>query len=214
MDHLHFGARSRRKARRRQLMITAWLVGMVAAFFGVPGSNAAFSVLHLAGDSRGLSAGNIPSRRAASGPVRPGTIEPLQPQPAELRAKSAAHALKRKHRAHPKPAPQPATQPSPTPTASPSPTPAPAPAGSVTGVIYSAAAEAGISGSYLLSVAECESSLDTGAYNSGGYYGLFQFDQQTWAAYGYGSIYDPVAQSRTAARLIAAGQSSRWPNCA
>jgi soluble lytic murein transglycosylase-like protein len=84
----------------------------------------------------------------------------------------------------------------------------------VTSVILSAAAEAGISGSYLLSVAECESSLDTRAYNSGGYYGLFQFDQQTWSAYGYGSIYDPVAQSHTAARLIAAGQSSRWPNCA
>jgi soluble lytic murein transglycosylase-like protein len=217
MDHLHFGARSRRKARRRQLMITAWLAGMVAAFFGVPGSNAAFSVLHLAGNSRGLSAGSIPARRAASSAIRPGTIEPpLQPQPARLRAKSAVAALKAKRHAHPKPAARPVPQSSPSPTASPSPTLAltPAPAGSVTSVIYSAAAEAGISGSYLLSVAECESALDTGAYNPGGYYGLFQFDQQTWGAYGYGSIYDPVAQSRTAARLLAAGQSSRWPNCA
>jgi len=53
-----------------------------------------------------------------------------------------------------------------------------------------------------------------GAYNAAGYHGLFQFDEQTWAAYGYGDIYDPTAQSRTAARLIAAGESSRWPNCA
>jgi soluble lytic murein transglycosylase-like protein len=196
-------------------MITAWLAGMVAAFFGVPGSNAAFSVLHLAGESRGLSAGSIPARRPAAGAIQQGMIEPpLHPKPARHDARMAAHGLKTKRHAHPKPSPKPAAQPSPTPATSPSPTPAPAPAGSVTSVIYSAAAEAGISGSYLLSVAECESSLDTGAYNSSGYYGLFQFDQQTWGAYGYGSIYDPVAQSRTAARLIAAGQSSRWPNCA
>jgi hypothetical protein len=65
-----------------------------------------------------------------------------------------------------------------------------------------------------LSVADCESTLNPTAYNAAGYHGLFQFDQTTWSAYGYGSIYDPVAQSRTAARLIAAGQQSRWPNCA
>jgi soluble lytic murein transglycosylase-like protein len=74
--------------------------------------------------------------------------------------------------------------------------------------------QAGIDGNYLLSIARCESSLNPRAVGSSGYYGLFQFDQQTWAAYGYGSIYDPVAQSQTAARLIAAGQTSRWPNCA
>ena len=86
--------------------------------------------------------------------------------------------------------------------------------GSVTSVIYAAAAEFGLSGDYLLGVASCESGLNPGAYNAAGYHGLFQFDQTTWAAYGYGSIFDPTAQARTAARLIAAGQSSRWPNCA
>jgi soluble lytic murein transglycosylase-like protein len=86
--------------------------------------------------------------------------------------------------------------------------------GSVEGTIYAAAAEFGLSGSYLVSVAECESHLNPRAYNSAGYYGLFQFDNTTWSAYGYGSVYDPVAQARTAARLIAAGQGSRWPNCA
>jgi soluble lytic murein transglycosylase-like protein len=85
---------------------------------------------------------------------------------------------------------------------------------SITGIVYAAAAEFGMSGDYLLSVASCESGLDPGAYNAAGYHGLFQFDQQTWAAYGYGSIYDSTAQARTAARLLAAGHSFRWPNCA
>ena len=92
--------------------------------------------------------------------------------------------------------------------------PDPLEATSITGIIYSAATEFGLDPGYLLSVAVCESTLNPTAYNPAGYHGLFQFDQTTWAAYGYGSIYDPVAQSRTAARLIAAGQSSRWPNCA
>jgi soluble lytic murein transglycosylase-like protein len=85
---------------------------------------------------------------------------------------------------------------------------------SITEIIYAAAAEHGLDGGYLLSVADCESSLNPYAVNAAGYYGLFQFDEQTWGAYGYGSIYDPVAQAQTAAELIAAGQSSRWPNCA
>jgi len=81
-------------------------------------------------------------------------------------------------------------------------------------IIATAATEFGLDPDYLLSVASCESGLDPTAYNPAGYHGLFQFDQTTWAAYGYGSIYDETAQARTAARLIAAGQSSRWPNCA
>ncbi len=84
----------------------------------------------------------------------------------------------------------------------------------MTEIIYTAADEFGIDGGYLLSVAECESSLNPGAVSPAGYHGLFQFDEQTWAAYGYGSIYDPVAQARTAAELLAAGEASRWPNCA
>lgn len=92
--------------------------------------------------------------------------------------------------------------------------PDPLAANSVSGIIYAAATEFGLDPSYLLSVASCESGLSPTAYNPAGYHGLFQFDQSTWAAYGYGSIYDPTAQARTAARLIAAGQSSRWPNCA
>ncbi|MGH2825958.1 MAG: transglycosylase family protein [Actinomycetota bacterium] len=93
--------------------------------------------------------------------------------------------------------------------------PAPvAPAGSIEEIISNAAVEFGLDPAYLISVANCESRLVPSAYNAAGYHGLFQFDEQTWAAYGYGDIYDPTAQSRTAARLIAAGESSRWPNCA
>jgi soluble lytic murein transglycosylase-like protein len=86
--------------------------------------------------------------------------------------------------------------------------------GSITEIIKAAAAEHGVDGDYLVSIAECESGLDPQAYNSSGYHGLFQYDDSTWAAYGSGDIFDPVAQARTTAKLIAAGQSSRWPNCA
>jgi hypothetical protein len=86
--------------------------------------------------------------------------------------------------------------------------------GSITDVIYAAAAEYGVDGGYMVSIATCESGLDPGAVNAVGYHGLFQYDYTTWSEYGYGSIYDPVAQARTTAQLLADGQSSRWPNCA
>ena len=88
------------------------------------------------------------------------------------------------------------------------------PAGSIEEIIGVAATEFGLDPGYLVGVASCESGLDPNAYNAAGYHGLFQFDEQTWGAYGYGSIWDATAQSRTAARLIAAGEASRWPNCA
>lgn len=106
------------------------------------------------------------------------------------------------------------TRPSPTPTPTEDEAEVAPPPTTIGGIIYAAAAEFGIDGGYLYSVAVCESGLNTSAYNGAGYHGLFQFDQATWAAYGYGSIYDPAAQARTAARLLAAGQTSRWPNCA
>ncbi|CAN5702315.1 hypothetical protein BH18ACT15_BH18ACT15_09980 [soil metagenome] len=85
--------------------------------------------------------------------------------------------------------------------------------GSVEGIIRAAAERHGLDGDYLVSVAECESSLNPQAVNPSGYYGLFQFDQATWGEYGSGSIYDASAQAEAAASLIAAGQGSRWPVC-
>jgi soluble lytic murein transglycosylase-like protein len=66
----------------------------------------------------------------------------------------------------------------------------------------------------LLSIAQCESGLNPSAVNPAGYHGLFQFATSTWASQGYGGdIYDPVAQSRTAARMISEGGQSAWANC-
>ncbi len=88
------------------------------------------------------------------------------------------------------------------------------PSDPVEGAISSAASEFGVDGDYLRSLAWCESDLDPNARSSAGYYGLFQFDEVTWSEYGYGSIWDPAAQARTAARLLAMGEHDRWPNCA
>lgn len=221
MDHLHFGARSRRKVRRRQLTIAAWLIGLVAMFLGVPGSNAALTVFHSVEHSHAASASSISAPHGPTGSaVVKSTAHQIliapKPLPTAPSHKTAEKVAKRRQRAKDEHKPAAATaSPAPSPSPSPSPVPVPAaPAGSLSSVIYNAAAQAGIDGGYLLSIANCESSLNPQAHSSSGYYGLFQFDQSTWAAYGYGSIYDPVAQSQTAARLIAAGQTSRWPNCA
>ena len=79
--------------------------------------------------------------------------------------------------------------------------------------IYFAARRYGVDRHYLRSLAWCESDLDASAHSPAGYYGLFQFDEQTWSEYGHGSIWNPFAQARTAARLLAAGEHERWPNC-
>ncbi len=92
--------------------------------------------------------------------------------------------------------------------------PAPTPSvASVESIIVSAADEFGLSRDYLLAVAMCESSLNPYAVSPAGYYGLFQFGPITWSEFGYGSIWDPVAQSRTAARMLADGHHRRWPVC-
>lgn len=110
--------------------------------------------------------------------------------------------------------PEPEPKPTPAETEEPVEAAPVAPAGSIEEIIGTAANEFGLDPGYMIGVASCESGLDPSAYNAAGYHGLFQFDEQTWGAYGYGSIWDASAQSRTAARLIAAGEASRWPNCA
>ena len=78
-----------------------------------------------------------------------------------------------------------------------------------------AAAEAhGVSPSWMISTAECESGLHTNSYNpSGPYYGLFQFLMSTFTAHGGTDIWDPVQQSDIAASMFASGDSVAWPVC-
>jgi soluble lytic murein transglycosylase-like protein len=184
--HLIFSSRARREATRRRLF-RRLIVGLwISCVVG------AAAGIPFAG--AGLSVGNGLVAR-----LQPdGGIETSESTVGMMRFRSASF------RTRPKPSPSPTAEPE----------PYVPPAGTLEAIIYSAANEFGIDGGYLVSVATCESALNVQAYNGAGYYGLFQFDQTTWAAYGYGSIYDATAQSRTAARLIAAGQSSRWPNCA
>jgi len=115
------------------------------------------------------------------------------------------------------------------PTAPPTPTPtpvvrapAPAPAstgtsssgGDVEAIITAAAQAAGVSPSWLISTAECESGLNPNAYNGAGPYdGLFQFLPSTFAAHGGGDIWDPTQQAQIAATMFANGESGEWPVC-
>ena len=103
------------------------------------------------------------------------------------------------------------TRPTPKPTASS--LPSESSGDSIVEIIHAAAARHGLSGNYLVGIAECESGLDPNAFNSAGYHGLFQFDSTTWGEFGSGDIFDPAAQAEAAASLIAAGQASRWPVC-
>lgn len=185
MERLHFGVRSQRRARRARLKRKLFIAWVVALTLGVPGATAALDW----------------TDRALGGRDRHPYINV-----AKWDAVGGHSAKTLKSRLHTKDA-KAEVSPDPIQTLA-------ADSTSITGIIYAAAAEFGLDGAYLLSVAHCESTLNPSAYNPAGYHGLFQFDQTTWSAYGYGSIYDPVAQSRTAARLIAAGQGSRWPNCA
>lgn len=193
MERLSFGARARRKARLKRLVPWLWVTSVLMMAMGVPGANVGADALQRLGGLERSELRGIETSESAAGLMkfRGGTFQsrpPATPEPTPT----------------PTPAPEPAVE-----VAAPA-----APAGSITAIIYAAAAEYGLSGPYLLAVAACESGLNPSAVNPAGYYGLFQFSSGTWAANGYGSIYDPVAQARTAARMIAAGGASRWPNCA
>lgn len=199
MQRLSFGARARRKARFKRLAPWMWVVSIALMVMGVPGANVGADALQRLGgvnrsDMRGIetseSAAGLMKFRGGTFQSRPAATPEPTPPPTPTPAVVAAPAA-------------PVVEVAP-----------PAPAGSVTAIIYAAAAEYGLSGPYLLSVAACESGLNPSAVNSAGYYGLFQFSSSTWASNGYGSIYDPVAQARTAARMIAGGGAGHWPNCA
>jgi soluble lytic murein transglycosylase-like protein len=189
LETLRFGRRARRRVRVRRLALGAWVATMAGPILGVP-----------------------------TGMELLGRLEPEAPPVEGLETSDSTAALLRFRReafdARPAERPQ-HRQRRAEGRSSGSAAPEPyAPGSSIPDIIGDAATEFGIDGGYLLAVAQCESDLDPGAVSGGGYHGLFQFDERTWDAYGYGSIYDPVAQARTAARLLAAGQADRWPNCA
>jgi len=192
MERLHFGARARRRARLKRMAGWGAIASLTAMALHVPGSDAGWQLLV-----------GLTGRRAAALAPNGNAVETSESATATMRFRRAAFASR-----------PPVTPPPSAPDAPSTEAAATAPEGIIPDIVYTAAAEFGIDGSYLLAVANCESTLNPDAYNPAGYHGLFQFDFSTWGAYGYGSIYDPVAQSRTAARLLAAGQSSRWPNCA
>ena len=186
MERLHFGARARRRARIKRIALWVSVLSLIAIGLGIPGTDVG---LRLIGSVDG------PDASVASS----GTIQTSRAVPTPLRFRRNVSERRQD------------TAPSRAPKAAKAPASAPP---SITEIVYNAAARHGLSGDYLLSVAECESSLDPNAYNPAGYHGLFQFDFQTWGEFGEGEIYDPVAQADAAAALIAAGESSRWPNCA
>lgn len=198
---LNFGTKGRKKARNARFKARVGLVGLIAALVGIPGANAGLNFVRgaLGGSDSPTAAtttdltGVTTSESAASMLRFRGNLFKSRPTPSPTPTETPEEEA---------PAPEPMVE------------PAPAPAGSVTEIIYAAAAEFGIDPNYLLSVASCESGLNPAAVNPAGYHGLFQFDHATWSAYGYGSIYDPTAQARAAARMLAAGMASRWPNCA
>jgi soluble lytic murein transglycosylase-like protein len=90
----------------------------------------------------------------------------------------------------------------------------PASPGSIVAIIEAAAARWGVSGAWMVSIAQCESGLRPTAYNPRGpYIGLFQFLPSTFAGNGGTSIYDPYDQANIAAKMLAHGQAHQW-SCA
>ena len=185
MDRLYFGTRARRRARYKRIALYLSLVSLLAMFAGVPGSKVGLQMVQRFADSVGAEGSE--------------SIDASESVAATMEFRQALIDLR--------------------------PTPTPSPemvelyedavaTGSMEAIILTAATEFGIDGDYLVSVAKCESGLDPHAVSRAGYYGLFQFDLRTWEEFGYEGIYNPVAQARTTARLLAKGHTSRWPNCA
>lgn len=202
LAQVHFGRGGARKDRRRRAMARLGIVALIASLVGVPGVNLGFELL---GERLGAGEDRL-TRAELRGVTTSESADDLM--------RMRGNLFQNRPTPTPTPTEEPAPEEAPEPAAEPVAEPAAAPAGSITEILYAAAAEFGLDGGYLVSVASCESGLNPGAVNPAGYHGLFQFAESTWASYGYGSIYDATAQARTAARMLAAGMASHWPNCA
>jgi hypothetical protein len=192
LQQLFFGARARRRARFKRMLkrTLAWgaAVSVAAVLLGVPGSDAGLRFVEeaLSGGPTGivLSTGIETSETAASTARFRRGLFGARETPRRAGSETAEGAAEAQEEGGP-----------------------------ITDLIFNAAAEYDVDGNYMYALAVCESNLNPVAFNAAGYHGLFQFDQQTWAAFGEGDIYDPVAQARAAAKLVAAGETERWPNC-
>jgi soluble lytic murein transglycosylase-like protein len=81
----------------------------------------------------------------------------------------------------------------------------------IVAAIYAAADRYGVSRGWLLSTAMCESNLDPNAVNPvTGDSGLFQFNPNTWAAWGGGDIWSVYDQADKAAWAFSQGLSGHW----
>jgi hypothetical protein len=82
--------------------------------------------------------------------------------------------------------------------------------------ITAAAEKYGVSVSWMLQTANCESHYHWNSLNpSGPYYGVFQFRMSTFIANGgtAATIWNPAVQADIAAKMFADGQSHEW-SCA
>jgi soluble lytic murein transglycosylase-like protein len=233
VSKLDFSGRARRRSRKARLALAAWAVSTLATLLGLPtGGQVLARVLDDGGGPAGAASTSTVvlvrwhrddardrAQKARIEAAAVSTTEKLRradvrpEERREERRKRARRQRRREQRRAERAQEQEEQEQQESQEEAQRATEA-APPDSITGIIYEAAADAGIEGDYLLSVAYCESDLDPGAVNAAGYYGLFQFDEPTWAEFGYGSIWDPVAQAQTAARMLAAGMYDRWPNCA
>lgn len=87
---------------------------------------------------------------------------------------------------------------------------------SIQDTIRNAASKYGVSGDYLLRIANCESTFNPRAYNPSGATGLFQYKPATWASFsdraGYSgaSIYNVTAQANVTAWAFSNGLAYHW----
>jgi hypothetical protein len=190
-----FGPRATRRARLKRRLGLTVVATTVSLLSGVPTGMGAIALGLLGADP---SAGAVSQRPRQS-------VQASESHASTVRFRREVF----KKRARPE---RPAKEAVPAETAETTETVA-ASGGSIEEIVASAAGEFGLDPGYLVGVASCESGLDPDAYNEAGYHGLFQFDEQTWGAYGYGSIWDQSAHARTASLLISAGDGIRCPFC-
>ncbi len=137
------------------------------------------------------------SRRAAASPAPRPTATPTAAPPATATATPAVRATAT---AQPSAAVSPRAQ-----------IVAVPPPGTVAADIFAAARRYGVSYSWLLGVATCESGLNPLAVNgSSGASGVFQFLPSTFYSHGGTDIWSAVQQADVAAAMFAAGESGQW----